>query len=225
MPESQTSQIRIVLVDDHAIVRAGLRMLIESIDRFAVVGEAGNQAEALAVVAREQPDIILLDLDLEGRSSLEFFAELASAARDARILVLTAVRDPEMHRRAVLLGSMGVVLKSQATDILLKAIEKVHQGEIWLDRSTMTSVLTSMSAAKRGENENAAKIATITRRESEVINLIGEGLRNRQISHRLFISEITVRHHLTSIFSKLGVSNRLDLAVYAFRHDLVKLPA
>ena len=223
MPESQTHQIRIVLVDDHAVVRAGLRMLIESMDRLAVVGEAGNQEEALTVVAREQPDIILLDLDLAGRSSLEFLPELASAAREARILVLTAVRDPEMHRRAVLLGSMGVVLKSQAAEILLNAIDRVYRGEMWLDRAIVTSALKAISAANEGEKEDAARISTITKRESEIIFLIGEGLRNRQIAHRLFISETTVRHHLTSIFSKLGVSGRLHLVVYAHRHSLARL--
>jgi DNA-binding NarL/FixJ family response regulator len=223
MSSAETPQIRVVLVEDHAVVRAGLRMLIESSPGFAVVGEAGNRDEAIAVVARERPDIILLDLDLEGQSSLEFFPELASAASGGHILVLTGVGDPEMHRRAVLLGSMGVVLKRQASEVLLRAIEKVHHGEVWLDQAMMTSVLTALSANK-SEAEDAAKMATITKREKEIILLIGEGLRNKQIADRLFISETTVRHHLTSIFSKLGVSNRLDLVVYAYRHNLAKPP-
>lgn len=225
MPEAGTPQIRIVLVEDHAVIRSGLRMLIESSPGFAVVGEAGSRDEAVAVVTSQQPDIILLDLDLGGQSSLEFFPELTAAASGARVLVLTGVGDPEMHRRSVLLGSMGVVLKSQASDVLLRAIEMVHHGEMWLDQATMTNVLTALSAANKAEGEDAAKIATLTRREKEIILLVGEGLRNRQVAERLFISEITVRHHLTSIFGKLGVSNRLDLAVYAYRHDLAKPPA
>jgi DNA-binding NarL/FixJ family response regulator len=215
-------QIRITLVDDNIIVRAGLRVLIEGRQGFAVVGEAGDKEDALALVAREQPDIILLELDLGGHSSLEFFAELVSAASDARVLVLTAVEDPEMHRRAVLLGSAGVVLKRQAGEVLLKAIERVSQGEVWLDQATVAGLL---SAANKAGGEDAARIAALTKREREIILLIGEGLRNKQIAERLFVSETTVRHHLTSIFSKLGVSSRLDLVVYAYRHGLVKTPA
>jgi DNA-binding NarL/FixJ family response regulator len=216
------SQIRIVLVDDDAIVRAGLRMLIERGQGFAVVGEAGDRDEAVAVVAREQPDIILLELYLGGHSSLEFFTELASASQGARVLVLTAVNDPEIHRRAVLLGSAGVVLKRQASEALLRAIERVCQGEVWLDQATIAGLL---SATNNARGEDATRIATLTKREREIILLIGEGLRNRQIADRLFISETTVRHHLTSIFSKLGVSSRLDLVVYAYRHGIAKSPA
>lgn len=221
MYRAQTPQIRIVIVDD-AIVRAGLRMFIERGQGFAVVGEAGDREEAVAVVTREQPDIILLELDLGGHSSLEFFTDLASAAKDARVLVLTAVNDPEMHRRAVLLGSVGIVLKRQASEALLRAIERVHEGEVWLDQTTIAGLL---SVANKVGDEDTARIATLTKREREVILLIGEGLRNKQIADRLFVSETTVRHHLTSIFSKLCVSSRLDLVVYAYRHGLALPPA
>ena len=222
MQGAEGPHIRIVLVDGHPIVRAGLRMLIESGRGFVVVGEAGDRDEAVTVITREQPDIILLDLDLGGHSSLEFFTELASAATGARILVLTAVDDPEMHRRAVLLGSMGVVLKRHASEALLRAIERVRQGEVWLDKSTIAGLL---SAANKAGDEDTVRIATLTKREREIILLIGEGLRNKQIADRLFVSETTVRHHLTSVFSKLGVSSRLDLVVYAYRHGLARSSA
>lgn len=221
MQGEESPHIRIVLVDHHAIVRAGLRMLIESGQGFAVVGEAGDRDEAVTVVSREQPDIILLELDLGGHSSLEFFADLAAAAKGARVLVLTAIDDPEMHRRAVVLGSAGVVLKRQASAALLKAIERVRQGEVWLDQETMAGLL---SAANMAGGEDATRIATLTKREREIILLISEGLRNRQIADRLYVSETTVRHHLTSVFSKLAVSSRLDLMVYAYRHGLARLP-
>jgi DNA-binding NarL/FixJ family response regulator len=222
MQEAEAPQIRIVLVDDDTIMRAGLRMLIERGQGFAVVGEAGNREDAVAVVSREQPDIILLELDLGGRSSLEFFTELTSAAKGAHVLVLTAVNDPEMHRHAVLLGSAGVVLKRQASQALLRAIERVYQGEVWLDQATIAGLL---SVANNGGDEEVVRIASLTKREREIILLIGEGLRNKQIADRLFVSETTVRHHLTSIFSKLGVSSRLDLVVYAYGHGLAKSPA
>lgn len=217
----ESPHIRIVLVDADPIVRAGLRMLIGNGHGFAVVGEAGGKDEAVTVIAREQPDIILLDLDLEGRNGLEFFTELASAAKGARILVLTAVNDPEVHRSAVLLGSAGVVLKRHASEALLRAIERVSQGEVWLDQAMIAGLL---SAVNKAEDVDAVRIATLTKREREIIMLIGEGLRNKKIADRLFISETTVRHHLTSIFSKLGVSSRLDLVVYAYRRGLVSSP-
>jgi len=222
MREADEPQIRIVLLDNNTIVRAGLRMLLESEQDFAVVGEASDRDEAVAVVAREQPDVILLELDLGGCSSLEFFTELVSAARNARALVLTGVDDPEMHRRAVILGSAGVVLKKQASEVLLRAIKRVGLGEVWLDQATVAGLL---SAANKAGGEDAARIGTLTKREHEIILLIGEGLRNKRIAERLFISETTVRHHLTSIFSKLSVSSRLDLVIYAYRHGLAKSPA
>ena len=218
--------IRVLLIDDHAVVRTGLRMLIESRSGMRVVGEAANRSDALAATAREQPDIILLDLDLGGSSSLDFLPELLSAAATARVLTLTGVRDPELHRRAVRLGVMGVVVKEKAAEVLLRAIEKVHAGEVWLERAMITRVLREMT--RRDEptqtDPEAAKIATLTAREREVIALIGEGLKNQQIARRLFISETTVRHHLTAIFAKLGVADRLELVIYAYRHGLAKPP-
>lgn len=222
MQGEEADRARIVLVDDDAIVRAGLRMLIEGGLGLVVVGEAGDAKEAAAVVAREQPDIVLLELSLEGGGGLEFIEGLTSAAKGARLLALTAVNNPELHRRAVLLGCAGVVLKKQARESLLRAIERVRQGEVWLDHATIAGLL---SVTNKAEDRDAARIATLTKREREIILLIGEGLRNKQIADRLFLSETTVRHHLTSIFSKLGVSSRLDLVVYAYRHGLARSPA
>jgi two-component system nitrate/nitrite response regulator NarL len=222
MQEAKAPQIRIVLLDDQAMVRAGLRMLIESQQGFTVVGEAADRDEALTVIEREQPDIILLELSLQGQSSLEFFTELTSAAKAARVLVVTAVDDPEMHRRALLLGSAGVLLKTQDGGTLLKAIERVGQGEVWFDQSMIAGLLSAAASIAGGQDD--VRIAMLTKREREIILLVSEGLRNKQVADRLFISETTVRHHLTSIFSKLGVSNRLDLVVYAYRHGIAKPP-
>jgi two-component system nitrate/nitrite response regulator NarL len=227
MPAPTTNLIRVLLVDDHAVVRAGLRLLIESQPGLAIIGEAKNREEALALAAREQPQIVLLDLDLGGELSLDFLPELRDVANEAKIIMLTGMRDPEMHRRAVRLGIRGLVMKEQAAEVLVKAIEKVHAGEIWLDRSMMASVLSEITQERQPKqiDPEAKKIATLSQREREVIALIGEGLKNKQIGERLFISETTVRHHLTSIFSKLGVSDRLELVIYAYRHGLATPPS
>lgn len=226
MTTIDSKTVRIVLVDDHTVVRAGLRMLIESRPGLQVVGEAATASEALIVAREAQPDIILLDLDLGGDNGLDILPELFTTAKQARVLMLTGVRDPEEHHRAVRLGAMGVVLKEKAADDLLKAIEKVYAGEVWLDGALMARVLGRSGPV--GEvtpvNPETARIGSLTEREREVIALICEGLQNKLIGERLFISETTVRHHLTSIFDKLGVANRLELVIYAYRHGLAKLP-
>jgi DNA-binding NarL/FixJ family response regulator len=218
--------IRILLVDDHAVVRAGLRMIIQSRSSMTIAGEAGNRDDALALAGSEHPDIILLDLDLGDDSDLSLIPKLIAAAEGSRIIILTGLRDPEVHRRAVLLGAMGVVKKEKAAAVLISAIEGVYAGEAWLDPSLMAGVLTEMTRSnKAGRSDpEAAKIAMLTRRERQVIALIGEGIKNKEIASRLFISETTVRHHLTSIFDKVGVADRVELLIYAFRHGLATPP-
>src|SRR5262245_43415043 len=137
MVTETTRPIRILVVDDHEVIRQGLQMLIASTPGFKLIGEAGNSKEALAVCEREQPDIILLDLDLGSESGLDILPEFLSRAKECRVLALTGVRDPEVHHRAMLLGAMGVVQKEKAYQVLLKAIRKVYEGEIWYDRSKM----------------------------------------------------------------------------------------
>ena len=218
--------IRVLIVDDHVIVRAGLRMLLESQPDLLVVGEAGTCADALTLTTREQPDIILLDLDLSGEMALASIPALLAAAPQARILILTGVRDLELHRQAVRLGALGLVLKDKATEVLLQAIAKVQAGEVWLEGTMIASVLGEITRARRAPvvDREGAKIATLTDREREVITLVGEGLRNKQIADRLAISETTVRHHLTAIFAKLEVTDRLELVIHAYRHGLATLP-
>ncbi len=215
-----------MLVDDHVVVRTALRMLIQSRPGLTMVGEAGNRADALRLAASELPDIILLDLELDGESGLDFLPELLNISDKARIIILTGVRDAEVHHRAVSLGAMGVVRKDNAVDVLIDAITRVHAGEAWLDPSLTARVLSGMSRAgkARQTDPEAAKIATLTEREREVLALVGEGLKNKEIAGRLFISEWTVRHHLTSIFDKLQVSDRVELILYAYRHNLAKPP-
>lgn len=218
--------IRVLLVDDHEVVRAGLRMLIESRPDIKVVGEATNRQEALQLTAQEQPDIILLDLDLGDESGIDIIPEIRKLTDQARILVLTGMRDRESHQRAVRLGAVGLVQKEQAAAILVKAIEKVAAGEAWLEPGLVANVLTGLSRTRGAETTDpeVARIASLTEREREVIALICEGLQNKAIGSRLSISETTVRHHLTSIFSKLGVETRLELVIYAYRNSLAKLP-
>jgi two-component system nitrate/nitrite response regulator NarL len=224
--EAQRHPIRILLVDDHAIMREGLRMLIQSQASMQVVGEAGNKAEAIALAAREQPDIILLDLILGRENAVDFVPELLSAAEKTRIIVLTGITNTEEHQRAVRLGAMGVLLKESPPQLLLKAIDRVHAGEVWLDRFLTASLIGELRGGTKPAKPQPEEdpIAKLTNREREVIALVGEGLRNKQIASRLFISENTVRHHLASIFDKVKVSDRIELLILAYRKGLVSLP-
>jgi DNA-binding NarL/FixJ family response regulator len=197
-------------------------LLIESRQGLVVIGEATNSTDALALAAREQPHIILLDLDLGDENGLDLLPHLLAAGQ-ARVLILTGVRDAEEHRQAIRQGAMGLVLKEQAPEVLLKAIEKVHAGEVWLDRAMLANVLSEMVVGgTRPASVRAARMNTLTQREHGVITLVAEGLKNKQISERLSITETTVRHHLTSIFAKLGVESRLELVIFAHRHGLSK---
>ena len=198
-------------------------MLIDQNPTMEVVGVAGDRSEALALAASEQPNLIILDILLGDDDGLTFLPELREVAKNTRVLVLTGLRSSESQRRAIIAGAMGVVLKEHAAEVLIKAINKVHQGEVWLDRSLMGSVLDAITKAPEVDPETA-RIDSLTERERQVLALIAEGLKNKQIGERLFISETTVTHHLSSIFSKLEVSDRLELVIYAFSRNIVKVP-
>jgi len=216
--------IRMLLVDDHEVIRCGLRMLLESHTGLEVVSETTTLAATVETAEREQPDVILLDLDLGAENGLEIIPELRRVAPGARILVLTGVRDHDVHLQAVRLGAVGLVLKEHSTTVLVEAIRHVCAGQAWLDPALVATVVTELSRAHGAEQEDPelAKIKTLTDREREVISLICEGLANKTIARRLMISDTTVRHHLTSIFSKLDLESRLELVIYAYRNGLAQ---
>jgi two-component system, NarL family, nitrate/nitrite response regulator NarL len=219
--------IHVMMVDDHRVVRSGLRMLIESHPRMKVVGEAGKGSDALVVAAREHPDVILLDLVLGEETGTDLIPGLLAASEGTRILILTALHDEDEHRRAVRLGAMGVLNKEASSELMIKALEKVYEGEFWLDRFMTASLLAEMRRPSQPKKQQIPedKTARLTAREREVISLVGKGLKNKQIAERLSISESTVRHHLTSVFNKLEVGDRLELLVFAYENGMVAVPA
>jgi DNA-binding NarL/FixJ family response regulator len=217
--------IRILVVDDHALMREGLRVLIEAKGKMRVVGDAANRSQALELAALEQPDLILLDLDLGDESGLDFLQELLHTGENVRVLVFSGARDPEMQRRAMRLGAMGVLAKDKTSEVLIKAIRKVCAGEVWLERSMTASLLEQIRKTNESPADGdfeAGKIASLTKREREIISLVAEGLGTKPLAGRLFISEKTVRNHMASIYGKLEVSDRLELAIYAGRHGLIR---
>jgi two-component system, NarL family, nitrate/nitrite response regulator NarL len=222
----EASSIRVLLIHNHKIIRAGLRLLIDGQTEMKVVGEVDKYSDAIAAVGHEQPDIVLLDLVMGAESSIDYIPKLVGASLRSRVLILTAISDPDLHQRAVQMGAMGIVTLEQPPEVLIKAIRKIHQGEAWLDRATVGNLLSEMSrngkAGKRASEFGQAQ--ALTRRERDIIGIVAQGLKNRQIAEQLSISEITVRHHLTSIFDKLAVADRFELIIYAYKHGLCDLP-
>ena len=213
---TNTASLRVLIVEDHLIMSTALRLLLDSQAGLCVVGEASNCTTARELAHRTAPDIVLLDLFLSDGESLGTIPEILSAVPGARIVVLTGAPDTALHRRALTLGAMGLVLKEQPAEVLLAAIECVQRGEVWIDRSLLAELM------KPAPPVQASPTDLLTQREREIIGAIGLGLRNKQIADRLFISERTVHNHLASIFRKLEVGDRLELAIYAGNHGLLE---
>ena len=218
--------IRVMLVDDHQTMLWGLTKLIESEKpRMEVVGTATTCDEALAKIGLLHPDVILLDLDLNGVSSLEVLPALLSNSASS-VLIFTGARDQATLDLAIFKGARGVLRKDASAEHVIKAIEKTAAGEIWLDRQTLGRVFSEFVVPKAPPQRDPAveKHESLTAREQKVIYAVveGSGALNAALAERLFISEHTLRNHLTSIYHKLGVSNRLELYVYAVKHQLTK---
>lgn len=217
-----TAPIRILLVDDHKTMLWGLERLIQAeAPALCLVGSAADAHEATALCAQLLPDIVLLDLDLKGSSSLAFLPTLLTNGV-SRVVILSANRDQTTLTDAVKLGARGVVSKEAPTEDVLLAIRKVHGGDLWLDQSLMRSLLGQLVAPPPPANPEAGRIASLTAREREVIGMLvgGNGALNKELAERAFISERTLRNHFTTIYQKLGVANRLELYVYAVKHQI-----
>lgn len=224
---SLTLPIRIMLVDDHRSVLWGLEKLIESEKpRMEVIGTATNSVEALSLLLAITPDVIMIDLDLNGESGVNIIPNLIDISQ-AKVLVLTGSRDLSLRDSAMLAGARGIVEKGETAETILKAIKMVHQGEIWIDHSTTSRIFNELSRKKTSEPDDPEqrKISTLTRKERLTTAEIGSDATasTKIIASRLCISENTLRNHLTAIYSKLELSSRLELFVYANKHGIHKV--
>ena len=218
-----SSPIRILIADDHPILRDGLRNLLEAEPGFAVVGEAADGGEAVQLVQKVKPDILLLDLAMPKMPGLETVRELMGSAASVRTILLTAAIEKKQIVEALQLGARGIVMKESATEVLLKSIRSVMAGEYWIGRESVSDLVkTLQDLADSGGEEPRQKTFGLTPREKEVITSIVSGYTNKDIAQKFSISEQTVKHHLTNIFDKLGVSSRLELALFAVNHRLVE---
>jgi len=223
---SSSAPIRVFLIDDHLSILWGLKRLIESGEpAMKVVGSARNCTEALERLNDALPDLILLDLDLGTENGVEEIPKLVARSK-AKILVLTGVRDKNAHDAAVLAGARGIVEKEAPAEIILRAIEKVHEGQVWLDRFATARMFVEFSRGGGAplQDPEQVKISALTEREREIVSAVSSsaGSNAKKIAEQLHISEHTLRNHLTSIYDKLGVANRLELFAFAHKHGLNK---
>ena len=214
-------KIRILIADDHPIFRDGLRKLLSLEEDFQVIGEAEDGKEAVEMVQKLMPDILLLDLKMPNLSGIGALEALGDKNKTTRVIVLTASEDEAAVVQAMRMGTAGIVLKQTATELLIKSIRKVYDGEIWLDSRMTTAVMKEFSQPAPVREPIKTVLST---REREVVALVCQGFRNKEIAEKMFISEQTVKNHLHNIFDKLGVSDRLELALFAIHKKLNEPP-
>jgi len=208
------SPIHIFVVDDQTIFRESLVAVLGLHKDLQVVGQAGTVVEAKPLMAKLQPDVLLLDIKLPGQSGLELLRIMPEISPRTKTIVIAGVEVEDEVVQAMRLGARGYLVKQCPTDLFLKCIRKVHAGEVWLDGRMTEAVLGALSG-KMGDHQPEGK-NELSRRELEVIELVIQGYKNRDIAGKLFISEKTVKNHLSAIFNKLGVSDRLELTLYVF---------
>ena len=209
---------RILLVDDHEVVRLGLRSLLERHSQFEVVAEAATARDAVEQVKLYSPDVVVMDIRLPGGSGIEACEEISEKYPDTKVIMLTSYAEDEMLFSAIRAGASGYVLKQIEGDALVRAIEAVGRGEALLDPAVTQRIF--QEVRKAAKEEEASAFAALTQQEKHVLMLVSEGKTNREIAKALFLGEGTVRNYVSSILSKLGVSNRAEAAAYAVEHNL-----
>src|SRR4051794_24963172 len=223
------SKIRIVVADDHPIFRDGLCRLLALEEDFEVVAQASDGRQVLEILQQLEPDILLLDLKMPGLDGLATLQRLQAVRNKTRVIVLTASDDKNEFVQAMKLGTSGIVLKQTATELLIKSIRKVHAGEIWLDSHTTAAVIRQFVAEDSppppppqppAPAQRDRERSPLSQREREIVALVAQGFKNKEMAEKMFISEQTVKNHLHNIFDKLGVSDRLELALYAIHNNL-----
>jgi two-component system, NarL family, nitrate/nitrite response regulator NarL len=222
MDEVAPQRVRIVLADDHQMFRDAVRRLLDAEPDLVVVGEAGDGEEAVALTLQYEPDILLLDVAMPHANGMEVLQQIAAASKATRIIMVTGAVEENELRQALRLGARGFVLKESGAAQLLESIRVVHGGEYFVGRECMAdlvSAVRSRGVVLEGKAPRKADFG-LTTRERQIVSAVVNAYQNKEIAEKFAISEKTVKHHLTNIFNKVGVSNRLELALFAVHHRL-----
>jgi two-component system response regulator DevR len=211
-------QLRIIIVDDHEVVRLGLRTLLDRHPDFNVIDEAGTARDAIEKTLLQQPDVVVMDVRLQGGNGIEACRKIVAEAPEVKVIILTSYAEDEMLFDAISAGAAGYVLKQIGGDDLVRSIERVGRGEALLDPSLVQKVFVRVREAAR--KEEAAAFAELTDQELRVLAQVAEGKTNREIAKALYLGEGTVRNYVSSILSKLSLTNRAEAAAYAVEHNL-----
>jgi DNA-binding NarL/FixJ family response regulator len=216
------ASIRVVIADGHPVVREGLRRLLQAEEGLEVIGQAENGSEAISLVKSERPDILMLDNGMTGYSAVQVLRELLNIDTSCRVILLNASLDRAEILDVLRLGVRGVMTKNTTVDLMLKSIHTVMAGQYWIGRESVSDLIGCL-IPRRPEDSAApfAGKADLTSRELQIVMAVGAGYANKEIAERLSLSEHTVKHHLSSIFNKLGVANRLEVALFAIKHQLL----
>lgn len=209
---------KILIVDDHEVVRFGLKSMLENYPNFEVVGEAANARDAIQQVKFHNPDIVLMDIRLPGASGIEATEEITGTFPNTRVIMLTSYAEDEILFSAIRAGASGYVLKQVNLEDLVKSIEAVGRGEAALDPAVTQRIFQEVRKAVK--DEEASAFSSLSQQEKMVLKLVAEGRTNRAIAQKLYLGEGTVRNYVSSILSKLGVSNRAEAAAFAVAHNL-----
>lgn len=220
LPNSFPSPIRILIADDHPLFRDGLRRLLQAEPGYEVVGEASDGDVLVDLARKTRPDILLLDLSMPRQDGMEVLRELSLSKIPVRTLLLTASIEKAQIVQALKLGAYGVILKEATTQRLFDSIQCVMAGQYWVGRESVSDLVRALRSVAPSENGARGKDYGLTTRELEIVTLVVAGYSNPDIAQRCSISEQTVKHHISNIFDKLGVSNRLELALFAVNHRL-----
>jgi len=216
--------IKVGIADDQPIYRLGVRRLLEPEGDLAVVAEASNGMEAILLVEKHDPDVLLLDLKMPVMDGIEVLTELAKRKLRSRVILMLANADRDKAVRGVRLGARGILFKDAEPGLLSKSIRKVYEGEVWIDNPILSQALeTLVSKPAVPPGVSGQHDARLSSREMEVVRCVAMGLRNKEVADKLGVSEATIKNHLTSIYSKLGVSDRLELILYAIHNRIIRV--
>lgn len=214
--------IKVMIADDHALIREGIKQILELENDISVIGQASNGEEAFNMATELNPEVILLDINMPRLNGIETLRKFKDLGIKSKVIILTIHEDKEYILKTLKLGANGYILKDSSADVLIEGIRSVYKGEKYIQPS-VAELVNESSSYDEYCNTSLVKINSLTKREYEVLILIAEGLNNKDIAERLYISEKTVKNHVSNIFKKLDLNDRVQAAIFAYKNNIKKL--